>query len=509
MLYGVVSIYFFVMAMAVVYCTAYIRSLNGSGYARIAVLLCLATCIYILGYSMELNSESEAQIVFWNKVEYLGIPFISALWLTIGLMYTGHCFHHRKLLFAAVYGVPFISLLLRFTNDFHHLYIASERFINQYGKLLLLNQPGPWRYVQMVHSMIMIFITFGLFILDSVRSGEKETGKICLIMASSFFAAAGLLDSVFRPFGLYIDYMAFCLPAAGFMVILAVLRYDFLETKSMARSKVFDASRDAILLINRQNKVIDYNRSARALLEKIKVSISGGSVAALFERVPVLRESLGRTKTSVVKLNIGAEDRYYEISTKGIDETGASRGWIKTIRDVTEIYKLNENLKKQAMMDELSGLCNRRAFITAGKDLMEKSELDGGRIHLLMMDLDYFKKVNDQYGHQSGDQVIRSFGGVLREIFHAESLIARLGGEEFAVLLPGFSDSEILRKAETVLRDTELQEHNNRGRKFHVTVSIGVAKKTRPSQTLESLMHLADQALYQSKDSGRNCVTVS
>lgn len=507
MFYNIISLYFLVIVIVAVYWAARVKSLSGSDYARAILLLCLAVCCYMFGYSMELNSDTASQILFWNKFEYLGIPFVSALWLSVGLIYTDHYTRHKKIIFAAVYLIPFITFLLRFTNDYHHLYFASVRFVNENGKLLLVKTMGPWMYVQLVHSMLMILVTLGLFVYDFFKNQNKETGKIALILSSSFFAVAGLVLSLIRPFGLHLDYMALCLPIACVMVILAILRYDFLESKSMARSKVFEASRDAILMINQQNQIIDYNRSAKQLLEKAGLSISGGHLSFSFKRAPDLLENLNHTQTSVVKLNMGTEENYYEISTKAIDSS-ASHGWIKTIRDVTETYKLQENLKQLAMKDDLSKLNNRRAFMQIGKSLMAEAQQDDKPVHLLMMDLDHFKKVNDQYGHQTGDQVIQNFGKIMKNIFRDSSLTARLGGEEFAVLLVGFRDMKVKQMADMFLKTVALYEYSYLDQTFHATVSIGISKKSTPLQTLEDLMHIADKALYESKFHGRNCVTV-
>ena len=175
-LVDVVSLYFFFMVVAAVYSSAHIRSLNDSDYARTAVLLCFAVCFYIVGYAMELNSDSIRQILFWNRVEYIGIPFVSALWLTVGLMYTGYYTRHKKIWLAAIYIVPLVTLVLRFTNDHHHLYFASLSFVTESGALRMIKEPGPWNYVQAVHSMMMILVTLGLFLYDSFQTEENAKG---------------------------------------------------------------------------------------------------------------------------------------------------------------------------------------------------------------------------------------------------------------------------------------------------------------------------------------------
>ena len=490
-----------------IYWAVHIRTLNGSNYSYAIMLLCMAVCFYILGYTIELNSSSQSQILFWNQVEYIGIPFVSALWLTTGLMYTGHFSRYKKILFTLIYVIPIITLILRFTNDYHHLYFTSLGFVKKYGVLFLVKKPGPWMYVQLFHSMLMVLVAMGLFIYESIKSQEKQNGKILFTIAASVFAVIGLILNVIKPFGLPVDYMACCLPITCVMVILAIAQYDLLETQAVARDRVFQASSDAILLINRQNKVLDYNNSAKHLFEKINVHIDDGYLDALFSQVPDLLEGLKKAEASVVKLHINAEEQYYDITTKSVDSHSIPRGWIKTIRNVTEIYRLNDELKKQAMTDALSTLNNRRSFIQIGQERISESNISGNTLHLIMMDLDHFKNVNDQYGHPAGDLVIQEFSQMLKDHFSADSLVARLGGEEFAVLHSGFSDAEMLHTLNALRISVEQHKYNYRNRRFTVTVSMGITKGL-PAQTLESMMRMADKALYESKFHGRNCITV-
>lgn len=445
--------------------------------------------------------------MFWNRIEYVGIPFVSALWLTISLMYTGHFAPHAKLLLAAIYGIPVITLILRLTNEYHHLYFSSVRYIQELGGLILVKQPGLWMHVQTYHSALMILLSMGLFLGDSIKSPQKPIGKIVLIVTASLVAVSGLFLSKFNPLGVQIDHMALCLPITCIAVTTAISRYDLLEIKSTARGKVFEASKDAILLLNRQHRILDYNASAKRLFAQGNLLLNDETFPSLPREPSDFLDSLKHGEQSVVKLNVQGEDRYFNISTEPIGSHAVPLGWIKTIHDITEIYQLNEELNRQAMTDELSVLSNRRAFMTRGREFISQAELHGTPLHLLMLDLDHFKNVNDAYGHPAGDLVILEFSQILKRHFGANNLIARLGGEEFAVLLAGLSDDEALQKIRTFLEASRQHVYEYFGKQFHVTSSIGVTKG-QSGQTLESMMRRVDKALYQSKDQGRNLITV-
>ncbi|HRX58059.1 MAG TPA: diguanylate cyclase [Eubacteriales bacterium] len=507
LLFHIVSLYLISIAVVVTFWAAYVKVLNGSSFTNTSLLLCIAICFYILGYALEINSSNETQILFWNHVEYIGIPFVSAFWLTTALLYTGHFSKHRTVLLAAIYIIPILSLVLRYTNNFHHLYFQSVSFTEEFGRLILVKKSGVWMYVQAVHSMLMIIISMTLFIRDAVKSREKQKGKILLTALASAVAVTGLVLSQIKSFRFTIDYMALCLPCTALLIIIAIAKYDLLETKSVARSRAFEFGGDATLLVNNHNRVIDFNAGAKHLFEQLGIRLYNGTLVSLLHEMPGFLSGLLSTQKNIVTLRLNGEERYFEISTRCIDERRATRGWIKTIRDISEVYRLNAELRRQAITDELSMLNNRRAFIQIGRELTEAAERDGTPLYLAMFDIDFFKNVNDRFGHPAGDFVIHTFGRLLKDHFGKNSLVARLGGEEFAVMLSGVGKKAALQSFNTFLKTIRQYRFVCREDQIQITVSIGVTVKS-PGQKLESLMRNADKALYRSKDHGRDRITV-
>ncbi len=155
-------------------------------------------------------------------------------------------------------------------------------------------------------------------------------------------------------------------------------------------------------------------------------------------------------------------------------------------------------------MESLSGLFNRRKLRDAGKEAFLRAKRYQEKLTVLMMDIDYFKKVNDTYGHQIGDEVIKEFSKVLSQIFRDTDIVGCMGGEEFAAIMInaeldlGFQKAELFRKA-IEARKMIFGEHTVR-----ITVSIGIAELDKETQTLDSIVNHADDALYEAKRSGRN-----
>ncbi len=160
--------------------------------------------------------------------------------------------------------------------------------------------------------------------------------------------------------------------------------------------------------------------------------------------------------------------------------------------------------RRAASTDWLTGVANRRAFFDRGTPLLRQMLADRRSAALILFDLDRFKEVNDTAGHQAGDAVLKTFAALIAEAIRPVDLFGRLGGEEFACLMPNASMADALQVAEEVRRAFAARSFP--GVNGHVTVSAGIAMASDADRDLESLLATADRALYRAKAEGRNRV---
>jgi diguanylate cyclase (GGDEF)-like protein len=158
-----------------------------------------------------------------------------------------------------------------------------------------------------------------------------------------------------------------------------------------------------------------------------------------------------------------------------------------------------------ARTDPLTGIANRRAFMDGAARLIERHGRTGAPVAVLLFDLDHFKQINDAHGHFVGDQVLQSFAAIALETLRVGDLFGRLGGEEFAALLPEVSPQDALAVAERIRAAVAARCAGVAGRPVAATVSVGVAAGDAPLP-LGPLLEAADAALYRAKASGRNRV---
>lgn len=208
------------------------------------------------------------------------------------------------------------------------------------------------------------------------------------------------------------------------------------------------------------------------------------------------------TRTQVEAFHAGANDF---VTKPLIEEVLMAR--IRSLLMIKQQYDALErqaqNMERVATTDSLTGVRNRHYMLEQGGLLLK--EAAGNAFWAMIIDIDHFKRINDGLGHLTGDHVLASLGALLNQHF-PDAMVVRFGGEEFAVLLPDATRSEVMRRGEALRATTE----SLRPEGVNVTVSIGIAGvEDHPDANLNALLGIADKALYAAKDNGRNQVCLT
>ena len=180
-----------------------------------------------------------------------------------------------------------------------------------------------------------------------------------------------------------------------------------------------------------------------------------------------------------------------------------------TVQDVTEMVEYEKMLVEINHRDHLTGTYNRRFLTSRLKEEFERHRRYKRSMSLMMIDLDFFKSINDTYGHPCGDFILKSVCDTIHAALRRVDILARYGGEEFCCILPETSFENCLLVAERIRSQIETTSYVYDGQTVKVTVSIGVPRPSEPSDTHETILKNADSALYDAKMSGRNKVSSS
>nr|WP_086491475.1 sensor domain-containing diguanylate cyclase [Novosphingobium panipatense] len=288
-----------------------------------------------------------------------------------------------------------------------------------------------------------------------------------------------------------------------------------LHTAEALHRAVLDRMSDIVVRLNSDGTVRYASPSASRVSGYQPGELVGRSIFHLIlpEDLPIVLDARRRAlanpdEPAIVEYRVSRKDGtvvWVESHIRSIvDSEGRSTGTVSIIREVTQRRQMVEDLTMQAMTDHLTGACNRRAFDEALLAILTSMPEDSEAGCLALFDLDHFKQINDRYGHATGDDVLVRFVTILRGAVRDGDLVARLGGEEFAVLLGGLSLDQahlVCERIRTRLEDTAIQD--SLGNIVKATVSVGLAPLL-PGEENRVVMTVADNALYRAKQEGRN-----
>jgi len=173
-----------------------------------------------------------------------------------------------------------------------------------------------------------------------------------------------------------------------------------------------------------------------------------------------------------------------------------------------ENARLFDRMQTLAMTDTLTGIYNRRQFMSLGVQEFQRARRYNRNFSVIMIDIDHFKKVNDTYGHMVGDSVLQQVAVLIQRTLRSVDIPGRYGGEEFSIILPETGTEEAQRVAERLRSLLEEKVMLVVNHSIRITASFGVASYVRDDQSLETLLNQADRALYTAKQAGRNQVKI-
>jgi len=387
------------------------------------------------------------------------------------------------------------------------------------GTLGLSVAYGPWHWVHLGVQVVSVVAAAAIL---SRHLGRKRTPWSVGWVVLASVAALGplLLHAATTPDATWRD-----LTPAGFAVGaaalgLGLLRQRLLDLGPVGRTLVMDGLPDPIVVMDGRGRIVDTNRAAHTVLGLKPygdVPVALGTLWASSRTEPIRSAPL----TLDVVGGEGGSQRLFEVTVTHLGAQGRHGHSALLMRDVTDQVRMehdlrqttealraaNADLKRLANTDVLTGLANRRRFMEVLEAEIERSERYDRPLSLVLVDMDHFKQVNDTHGHAGGDQVLRAAAAILRSVCRDVDLAARVGGEEFAILLPETDAPGAETVAERARAKIASGHHRApSGAGFRITASAGVATFGREITSGEALLQAADDALYRAKTQGRNRV---
>ncbi|WFB61285.1 diguanylate cyclase [Paenibacillus sp. BR1-192] len=302
----------------------------------------------------------------------------------------------------------------------------------------------------------------------------------------------------------------------------------------IARDNLFTSMREGVLVLDLDNRLVDFNPAAAAMMPELSPSSIGEPLHEMWQlhtAEPIFgmgeREGpdTGEADIEEIRWQLGNHSLHYQIRSSTFrNQRGREAGRLIVLIDVTDKARLQEELRQMAYYDGLTRIYNRSHFMKLSYALLNQAVRNREPLVFLLFDIDHFKRINDVYGHDIGDQALQHIVELTRKTLRAEDLFARYGGEEFAVAMPGLSTSEATAAAERIRAKLLTQPMTTPQGPLMITASFGVAAVKTSSHNgtvdaeaeeawwdteLKKVLKQADRALYEAKRSGRNTIRVS
>lgn len=458
----------------------------------------------------ELQAAGLENKLQWRNLQQIPLYYSPVLMLCVIMAFVGL---ERKVIsrwFAALSGIVATYMILIFLDSDLHLIRKT---------VMLETYEGSER-IQMTRTLLgmgyFVFVKLlGLWVLwllgNSARKvvGTQRTMHLLVML--------GILSPFCLPelaglFGLKVNVAVSMLPS-GLLLYYALYRLHFLQVTPIAREKILEHMKEGILIVDNKDMIIDANPAALEIVRRFRDTprLKGMDMPDLLSDYATLRALYGAMEQGEVEVE--RDGRHLSVSLIPVYAHGKRTGAITIFTDITERKKYENELIERSTRDGLTMLYNRRHFLDLLESRMRECEAAGTPISLLLIDLDHFKRINDEYGHLTGDRVLAHFASVLTEELGERGIAGRIGGEEFAVALPEVGGELALEFAERLR--LRLQEHPFDARAAGLagdliyTISIGVAERDLAESSLDAWYHRADNSLYGSKHGGRDRSTLA
>ncbi len=499
-----------VAALFAVVCVALLITGRNSIQASYITLLFFVVAMYMIGNYFEIAHHSLEATKIGLFIRFIAVPFIPTLWYFCVRKYCGLSFKHKW--HAALFlVVPTIFVVLCFTWESNHLYINDiyYAYSNGYGNPTI--EFGPLQIVRNVYQFsinLLGIITIFIYRIKGTRHFKKQA---VLFLVSILIPVSNTMTYFILISGYYVDITPYTLLLAT-TVTLMLYFVSYINLTDIIRYNTIDTIREGILYFDKDGQYLGSNAAAASIFPSLETVSIGTNVEDMgFLPLDSLSANNEKITSEVIEFSIETKEnvKTYTISKSQINRGPKTIGYSLIVNNITQMKQLMTAMEEKAKRDALTGLYNKGFLLDYGQILLDDTNADKRSVSLIMMDIDYFKKVNDTYGHPYGDYVLKETAELCQAAFRKSDFIIRYGGEEFCILMPDTIYSAAISKAEQVREQIANHVFEQDGISICLTVSMGISCKdsiTNITQ-VDELIKMADEKLYISKQSGRNRIS--
>ena len=477
-----------------------------SGAIPLAVLM-FALSWWDLTYSLFWAEAPAPYPNFWLYVTYVGAVIVPPALMLFALQLSDISYWLKIPFLIALCIEPLLVLIALFTDPWHGLFFAGQK-TQGIGMLL---RGGPIFWMNVFYSYLLVLIGFIVLIrrfMQTVGIYKKQIGVVLIGVGFPWLNSL-IFVLGFSPFP-NADHTPLSFSIAGFAFTYALLRYNLLDILPIARHVLIENMTDGVIVIDAQNRLVDINPAAEQVLGLSKKSSIGEPVGNLFSTWSTIIEAFYDVRDTQAIVPVGEPPyRYLDLKISPLyGDRHRFLGRLVVWRDITLLKKAQADLQEQAVRDALTGLYNRRYLDETLERELARAVREDEPISFVMLDIDHFKQINDNFGHNEGDAVLQKLAALLLSHTRVEDIVCRFGGEEFLIVLPGVTSEIAFQVAERWRKSFVGLTMPFEPIEIKVTLSCGISEFPTDGNTKDGLISAADKALYRAKQTGRNRVVI-
>lgn len=471
-------------------------------------LMCLAASVYIASYAFELRADSLDEIGLCLKAEYFGAPFMSAFWLFFSyrFQYNRPVPIRTSIIFMCI---PVLTLFFSVTNEYHNLIYTNVSTFEYNGYLLADLSKGPWYFVNVAYAYAIQIFGMIVFYKAWHRDGARLRVQSKLMFFGSIWPMFVNLIYILGLSPAKLDLTPFGLSFSAIFFYIAIFKYGFLNMKEIVRDITFFEISEGIIVIDNKNRLLDFNEASKNIFDWADSDNIGICISEFQEGRQILDH---KGNMFEIEINDNGTEKNYQFRKTILNDKNHIIGAVYFIQDITIQKEMMQKLNDIASYDSLTCIFNRRRLMEEAEKELLRSKRYGHNISILMIDIDHFKRVNDRFGHQAGDEVLKSLANECRVRLRKTDIIGRYGGEEFLIILTETDAEEAFLVAENIRNSVNDMKIESNGGLIQVTISIGIKSAVineKEEYSIDTLISCADNALYISKNIGRNKTSIS
>jgi diguanylate cyclase len=486
------------------------RKLPGGTFFIVSMFLIAINSVASI---FELKSNVFEMKLAWRNIQQIPL-FLSPVFFlgtVMELIGADRSKVNRRLL---LLGIPaLVYLLLVFTDSFHH-WIRAAIHLEEYGQFSRIRvESTVLSLLFIAYTRVVGFLAIALLFFNLRKVSHFYKKQYVLVLGGLLIPY--IITFIGKFTSLEISAASASIPT-GVLLYYALFHYKFLRVKPLALEKVFTVMDDGIIILDANGIILDANPAGIRVLKHLANPDSEYSAGTIYgqkiERQLYCYPELIRLckENTPNQTQIQRNNHHYSVRFLPLSKDTWKSDALLMFTDITERRHYENDLYQRATVDSLTGLYNRQHLLELTNLELNRREERSSPLCLLLIDIDFFKDVNDLYGHQTGDYALETLAQLLREEVNSIGFAGRMGGEEFAVVLPNTPIKQAFEFAERIRKKTEQLELITApdGEAVHFTISIGISEARDREDTFKRLYHYADESLYASKRSGRNRTTI-